>query len=314
MILRAVFCPSAKGEHIMNHDKRVIALGFFDGVHLGHQALMKKAAERAERSGAVPSVISFDQHPDVLVRGVDIPLLSSVPDRRDLIRRVGGIDDIIIIHFDRKFMETRWTDFLKTLKQEMGAVHLVMGHDFCCGYKGEGTAEKIRGWCIENGLGCDVVDKVLVDDIVVSSSHIRTLVTSGEMETAFRFLGHPHTLSDIVGSGYKIGRKLGAPTINTGIPAGVIVPRHGVYATRVWLSGGPKDAVTNVGIRPTFGDKNSLTVETNVLDFEGDLYGEQVRIEFMRFLRDEIRFLSSDALGEQIRKDICYCSHEMSPD
>ena len=288
----------------MDKISRVIALGFFDGVHLGHQALMNKTAERAERSGAVPSVISFDRHPDTLVHGVDVPLLNSMPDRKDLIHRVGGIDDTIMIHFDRKFMQTNWVDFLVTLKEDLGAVHLVMGSDFCCGYRGEGTAEKISGWCAQNGLGCDIVEKVIVDDITVSSSYIRQLVAGGDMENARRFLGHPHTLSDTVGSGYKIGRKLGAPTINTRIPAGVIVPRHGVYATRVIFGDETKNAVTNVGIRPTFGDENSLTVETNVLDFSGDLYGEQVRIEFMKFLRDEIRFSSPEELGRQIREDI----------
>lgn len=288
----------------MDEVKRVIALGFFDGVHIGHQALMSRTVMRAKEYGVHPAVISFDTHPDIFVHGIDVPLLGSVADRKGLISRVGGIDDIIMIHFDRKFMQVEWTDFLNTVKDELGAVHIVMGRDFCCGYRGLGTSDKICAWCVENGLGCDIVDEVILDGITVSSTHIRQLVAAGNMEEAARFLGHPHTLTDTVGYGYRIGRSIGAPTINTSIPEGVIVPRHGVYATRVWLPDGPRAAVTNVGVRPTFENDDRLTVESNILDFNGKLYGSQVRLEFLAFLREERRFPSPEALGEQIQKDI----------
>ena len=288
----------------MDDIKRVIALGFFDGVHLGHQALMNRTVERAREYGVRPAVISFDTHPDTFVHGIDVPLLGSVADRKDLISRVGGIDDIIMIHFDRKFMQVEWYNFLQTVKDELGAVHFVTGRDFCCGYRGAGNAEKIAGWCAENGVGYDVVDEVILDGVIVSSTFIRGLIAEGDMERATRFLGHPHTLTDTVGYGYRIGRSIGAPTINTGIPEGVIVPKYGVYATRVWLPDGPKAAVTNVGVRPTFDNDNRLTVESNILDFEGHLYGSQVRLEFLAFLREERRFPTPEALGAQIRRDI----------
>ncbi len=284
--------------------KRVVALGFFDDVHLGHQALLKKTVERAAEIGATPSVISFDLHPDTLVRGVSVPLINSVAGRKDLIRRVGGIEDVIMIHFDERFMRTPWDEFLRVMKEKLGAVHLVTGYDFSCGWKGQGTAPRIAAWCKDNGLGCDIIDKILMEDVVVSSTYIRELVAAGDMATAARYLGHPHTLIDTVGYGYKIGRQLGAPTINTRIPEGVIVPRHGVYATRVWLPDGPKAAVTNVGVRPTFGDDNEVTVESNILDFSGDLYGAQVRLEFFAFLREEKKFDSPEALRLQIDRDI----------
>lgn len=284
--------------------KRVIALGFFDGVHLGHQALMKKTVQRAAELGAVPSVISFDLHPDTLVRGTAVPLINSVAGRKELIGRVGGIEDVIMIHFDERFMHTPWQEFLRVVKEELGAVHLVIGYDFSCGWRGEGTAERIATWCAENGLGCDAVDKVVLDGVTVSSTYIRSLVAGGEMEKADRYLGHPHVLIDTVGYGYKIGRQIGAPTINTRIPEGVIVPRHGVYATRVWLPDGPRAAVTNIGVRPTFGEGNALTVESNILDFSGDLYGAQIRLEFFAFLRDERRFDSPEALRAAIEENI----------
>ena len=288
----------------MAERKCVLALGFFDGVHLGHQALMKKTRERAAELGAVPSVISFDQHPDTLVRGEPVPLINSVAGRKELISRIGGIDDIIMIHFDERFMHTPWQEFLRIVKEELGAVHLVIGYDFCCGWRGEGTAERIARWCAENGLGCDAVGKVVLDGVTVSSTYIRSLVAGGEMEKADRYLGHPHVLIDTVGYGYRIGRQIGAPTINTRIPEGVIVPRHGVYATRVWLPDGARAAVTNIGVRPTFGEGNGLTVESNILDFSGDLYGAQIRLEFFAFLRDERRFESPEALREAIEKNI----------
>jgi len=288
----------------MDEVKRVIALGFFDGVHLGHQALMRRTVQRAAEYGVRPSVISFDAHPDTFVRGVEVPLLGSAADRKELISRVGGIDDIIMIHFDKRFMQTPWREFAASVKNDLGAVHLVMGRDFSCGWRGEGTSERLSAWCRENGLGGDIVDEVLMDGQIVSSTLIRGFVRDGDMESAARYLGHPHTLTDTVGSGYKIGRSIGAPTINTTIPEGVIVPRHGVYATRVWLSEGVKLAVTNVGVRPTFDSGDRLTVESNILDFSGNLYGSQVRLEFLRFLRDERRFPTPEALGEQIRRDI----------
>lgn len=284
--------------------KRVIALGFFDGVHLGHQALMKKTVTRAAELGAVPSVISFDQHPDTLVHGTAVPLINSVAGRKELIGRVGGIDDVIMIHFDERFMHTPWQEFLRVVKEELGAVHLVIGYDFSCGWRGEGTAERIAAWCAQNGLGCDAVGKVVLDGVTVSSTYIRSLVANGEMEKADRYLGHPHVLIDTVGYGYKIGRQIGAPTINTRIPEGVIVPRHGVYATRVWLPDGPRAAVTNIGVRPTFGEGNALTVESNILDFSGDLYGAQIRLEFFAFLRDERRFENPEALRAAIEENI----------
>ena len=288
----------------MAERKRVAALGFFDGVHLGHQALMTKAREQAAVLGATPAVITFDAHPDTFVRGVEVPLLESMDNRRELIARAGGIEDVTFLHFDRAFMRTPWEDFIRSVVEDMGAVHLVMGHDFSCGWRGLGTAERIAAWCEAHGVGWDIVEQVKLDGVVVSSTYIRGLVTAGDMERAARFLGHPYSVSDRVIHGYQRGRRMGIPTINFPIPAGVIVPRHGVYATVAWLPDGPRPAVTNVGVRPTFQGDSHVTVETNLLDFEGELYGLRARIEFLAFLRDESRFPSQEELAAQIRRDI----------
>lgn len=288
----------------MTDIRRVAALGFFDGVHLGHQALMRKAREQAARLGAVPAVVTFDAHPDLFVRGVEVPLLESLDNRRELIARAGGIEDVIFLHFDRTFMQTPWEDFIRSVTEELGAVHLVMGRDFSCGRRGLGTAERIAGWCEEHSVGWDIVDQVTLDGVPVSSTYIRSLVAAGDMEQAARFLGHPYSVTDTVVHGCQRGRRMGIPTINFPIPTGVIVPRHGVYATRAWLPDGPHPAVTNVGVRPTFQGDGHVTVETNLLDYKGELYGARVRLDFLAFLRDEARFPSQEVLARQIQSDI----------
>ena len=283
--------------------RRVIALGFFDGVHLGHRMLLARTRERAAELGATPAVISFDAHPDEVVFHRPVRLLGTTAERRELIARVGGIEDILLLHFDDRMMRMPWEVFLQSLTDELGAVHLVMGEDFSCGYRGEGTAERLCARCDELGIGHDVIAQMSLDGVVVSSTYIRELISDGRMEEAARYLGHPHSISDTVSLGFKIGRTIGAPTINTRIPAGVIVPRFGVYATRVYLQDGAHLSVTNVGVRPTFGGGEDVTVESHILDFQGDLYGKEVRIEFYHFLRPEQRFETVEALRLQIERD-----------
>lgn len=287
----------------MAERKRVIALGFFDGVHLGHAALMELTKKRAAELGETPAVLTFDVHPDNLVFGVEVPLINAPDGRADIIRRVFGIDSVIFIHFNREMMRMPWDVFLDKLTQELAACHFVVGHDFRFGFKGEGNAEKLRAYCAERGLGCDVVPAVKVDGEVVSSTVIRALIQRGEMERANLLLGHPHTLIDTVRYGYQLGAKLGTPTINMRFSAGVLVPRHGVYATKVYLGSGEEHiAVTNVGMRPTF-DGDHVSVESYILNFSGDLYEHRVRVDFHRFLRPECKFDSVEELKEQIQLD-----------
>lgn len=288
----------------MTEIKRAIALGFFDGVHIGHAALLRRTKERAAEVDAVPSVLSFDVHPDTLVFGRDVPLINSAIGREDIIRRQFGIDNIVFLHFNRSMMRMDWQEFIDSLIRELNVAWIVVGHDFCCGYKGLGTAERIRDYCREKGVGCDIIPPVMLGGQIVSSTHIRELLEKGEMEEAARWLGHPHTLSDTVHSGYHLGHKLGAPTINMYFPDGVLVPRYGVYATRVYLEDGKSYiAVTNVGVRPTVSESERVSVESHLLDYSGNLYGRQARVEFYSFLRPETRFSDEEALREQIRRD-----------
>lgn len=288
----------------MSERNRVVALGFFDGLHLGHAALMHMTSRRAAELGAEPAVLTFDLHPDTLVKGVEVPLINSPEGRTEIIRRLFGIQDVIFIHFNRKVMCMPWDEFLEELIEELGARHFVVGHDFSFGYRGEGRPERLREYCEAHGLGCDVIPAVRVDGEVVSSTRIRELIEAGDMEGANRLLGHPHCLVDTVRHGFQLGMKLGTPTINMGFAPGVIVPRHGVYAARVFLDNGEEHiAVTNVGVRPTVSGSSAVSVESFILDFTGDLYKHRVRVEFHTFIRPEIKFQGIDELRQQILQD-----------
>lgn len=281
-----------------------MALGFFDGIHVGHAALLNMTKERAAQLDAVPSVLTFDVHPDTLVFKKDIPLINSAYDRKDIIQRCFGIDDILFIHFSQKVMHMDWQEFIDNLIDEMNLAWIVVGHDFCFGYKGLGIAEKLKLHCEHRGVGCDIIPAVCRDGTVVSSTMIRELIQSGSIEKANAYLGRPHTLTETVRSGYHLGTKIGSPTINMRIPEGVIVPKYGVYAAKAYLPDGSEYlSVTNVGVRPTVSDEKHVSVESYLLDFSGNLYGAIVRVEFFSFLRPEIKFGSASELSAQIKHD-----------
>lgn len=285
--------------------KTVIALGFFDGVHRGHAELIKMAKKRAQERGATPAVLSFDVSPESVVTGRRVPLIGSVKTREHLIRRLFGVERLIICHFDKATMALPWREFIDSLIQKYSAVHLVIGHDFHCGYRGEGNPESIAAYCGECGIGCDVIPKITLDGITVSSTYIRDLIGAGEIERANYFLGHPFIYAGTVAHGREVGRKLGTPTINLyGDDESLVLPSRGVYATKVFAEGMERPAVTNVGVRPTFGANDQASVETFILDFEGDLYGQYVQIAFYSFIRPERKFDDAQQLSAQIAEDI----------
>ncbi|MCL2201453.1 MAG: bifunctional riboflavin kinase/FAD synthetase [Oscillospiraceae bacterium] len=288
----------------MTYKHRVIALGFFDGVHLGHSALIWRAIDIAEQKKLVPSVITFDTHPRNLLQSEEVVLINSPEDRAGLIQRVFGIDDIIFLHFDESTAKMPWALFVDHIYNEFGARHLVAGFDFRFGSKGEGNSELLKQKCSQLGIGCDIIPEVKLDNITSSSSYVRTLLLDGDIERANIFLGHPHMLTDLVRFGFRLGRTLGTPTINMCFQPGVLIPAHGVYATKVYLEDGSEHiGVTNIGIRPTVADSEQVTAETHILDYQGNLYGRQVRVEFHARIRPEIKFEDVNHLKAQIQKD-----------
>lgn len=289
----------------MKQKQRVIALGFFDGVHRGHGALLKRVGEVAAREGYIPAAVTFDHHPKDLIPGAErVPLINTPEDREGLMHRLYGIREVIILPFDAHMRDMNWRDFVtELLVKEYGAAHLVAGHDFHFGRKGEGDPERLKELCAQLGLGCDIIGRVELEGVTVSSTYIRSLIQSGDMERAASFLGHPHVLSGPVVHGKQLGRTIGIPTSNLIIPEGVLMPEFGVYATKVWIGDRDYLAVTNVGVRPTVKDNDRVTVEPWILDFDGDLYGRTIRVEFCKQLRKERKFSSIDELRAAILKN-----------
>ena len=288
----------------MNDRKTVLALGFFDGLHRGHAALLRRARERAAACGADCAILTFDVHPDTFVKGAPVELLNSAADRGYIARRFFGVEKLFYIHFNAETMRLPWQDFMENVVRAYGAAAFVIGHDFCCGWRGEGTAEKLAAWCALRGLGCDVIAPVTLRGVTVSSTHIRALLRAGDMEGAADFLGRAHLLTDTVRTGFRIGRTMDYPTVNMRFEEGVLVPPHGVYVSRVVLPDGTaRGAVTNIGVRPTFDAGDRVTVETHILDYSADLYGERLCVELLHFQRPERRFDSPEALRAQIRAD-----------
>ena len=280
--------------------KRIFALGFFDGVHVGHQALLRSCRELAAQLECQAAALTFDTHPEALVRGQSPVLLNTAEDRLTLLRRY-GIGPVYTLAFNRETMTMPWRDFVDKLLG-YGAAGFVCGDDFRFGFRGEGTPEKLRAVCEELGLPCVVVPEQTVKGQRVSSTLIRSLIEGGEMATAVRFLGHPHILTGPVVHGHQLGRKLGVPTANLLLPEGLAAPKFGVYVCRATVGGRSYAAVTNVGTRPTVSG-TGITVETWFLDYTGDLYDQEITLEFYRFLRPEIKFPDLEALQAQIHRD-----------
>lgn len=281
-------------------NKTIYALGFFDGVHVGHQSLLKECRELADQQGCKAAAVTFSSHPDTLVLGQPPSLINTIEDRVRLLKHF-GMDDVIVLPFDRTLMTTHWSQFLGALT-ELGAAGFVCGSDFRFGAGGSGTARKLEAFCRSRELAWAVVAQQELDGIRISSSHIRSLLEAGNVTEAGRFLGHPHILTGEVVSGRKLGRTLGIPTANLSIPEGVVQLPFGVYACKALAEGNTYLAVTNIGNRPTVGG-HRITVEPWLLDFEGDLYGKELTLSFHTFLRPEQKFPSLDALKEEIGKN-----------
>lgn len=284
--------------------RRVVALGFFDGVHLGHGALLRAVTARAAELNAVPSAMSFDVHPGTLLSGHSVPLINSNQDRVWMMKNLYGIEDVILAHFDEKMMHQPWREFITDyLVGELGAVYVVAGHDFRFGDRGEGDARRLKETCEKLGIGCEIIGMVELEGQQIHSTLIRGLISEGKLEEAQRYLGHPHLLTDTVRPGKHLGRTLGFPTVNLRFAPGVIVPAYGVYATRVYTEEGAHIAVTNIGVRPTVERTGEANVEAFLLDFDGDLYGKTLRVEFFRHLRGERRFANVEALTAEVMRN-----------
>ena len=280
----------------------IFALGFFDGVHIGHAALLTKCREMARSAGCRCGAVTFGAHPDTLVLHQTPVLINAPRDRELLLREKFHMDTVVTLPFDEQMRSMPWADFLEMLRRDYGAAGFVCGDDFRFGFRGQGNAQILEEYCRERDLPCAVVPEQTLDGIRVSSSYIRSQIESGDMATAVRFLGHPHILRGTVVPGKQLGRTLGIPTANLRLISGMVVPRFGVYACRCIIDGEAYPAVTNVGTRPTV-EGQSVTVEPWILDYSGDLYGREITLEFYYFIRPEKKFPSLEELKQEIHRN-----------
>ena len=284
----------------MEHREQIIALGFFDGVHLGHQALVAQCLRLAEARGAEPAAITFQRHPQALFTP-DPPALINTTEDREALLKAYGIRKVYALPVTKEVMSTNWQAFLEQ-RMALGAAGFVCGADFRFGARGEGSAETLAAFCRERGLPWVVVPDQLRDGARISSTRIRQLLEAGNAEKAAEYLGHPHRFTGTVVPGKQLGRTIGIPTANLRLPGELLVPKFGVYACRAYAAGKWYPAVTNVGTRPTVNGQD-VTVEPWLLDFSGDLYGQELTLEFCQFLRPEEKFPSLDALKQAILRD-----------
>ena len=280
----------------------VAAVGTFDGVHLGHRQLLAKVREEAERRGLASVVITFRQPPRALIRpDAPITYLCGLDDRLQYLNEL-GLDAVAPIDFNDSIRMLAAEQFIQSLKEAIGLRVLVLGPGARLGHDQANIAD-LEPMTASNGIDVVAADAALVDGVAISSSAIRAALNEGRVSDAARMLGRSYSLAGEVVPGDRRGRELGFPTANLAPHADTAVPLDGIYATRVHFDGANHEAATSIGSRPTFGG-GRRAVEAFLLDFDGDLYGKRIKIEFVRRLRDEIAFDGAESLIEQMERDV----------
>jgi len=290
----------------------VVTLGVFDGLHLGHQLIMQTVVERAHALGAVPTVITFEPHPRAVLHPESAPPLLQTFDQKIEALGVLGIEQTIVIHFDKSFARIRAEDFLRdAVVDRLHAKEVYLGCGFAFGHDREGNIDLLRSVSQSLGFFADEVPEVRLRGRRVSSSRIRELLQQGRVNLARRMLGRPYGVEGRVVRGAERGITLGFPTANLH-PQNRVIPRNGVYVTATLIEGEWRRSVTNVGTRPTFESSAVSSVETFVMNYSGDLYGDVVRVRFLHRLRDEKKFESVDQLKLQIERDVAHAQDYFS--
>jgi len=280
-------------------------IGSFDGVHLGHQEIVRNLVQGARQANVPAVVVTFYPHPAYVLGKRKDPIYLTLPEERaDLLAQLGV--DIVISHpFNLQVASLTAKEFMVRLKQHLGFSHLCIGYDFALGRGREGNVETLKILGKELGYEVNAISAVVNGDATVSSSQIRALILDGDVKRASRLLGRPYRLSGDVIRGDARGKAIGIPTANLDVLAERAVPKAGVYVCKAIVDGNYWGAVTNIGVRPTFEKQPVLPrVEAHLLDFDGDLYGKTLQLDFISRLRDEKHFNGIQALVDQIRRDI----------
>lgn len=286
-----------------------VSIGAYDGVHVGHRAVLAELRRLADASGTAATVVTFDRHPATVVRPTSAPkVLTDLDQKLEILEATGSVDVVVVVRFDWKRSQEEPEDFVKEILVDgLRARTVIVGEDFHFGRKRRGNVRLLQ--VAGERWGFDVAGLGLVDGGVegpVSSTAIRRLLAAGDVDAAATLLGRPHEVRGVVGSHDQRGHELGFPTANVDVPPDIMLPAIGIYAGwYVRPDGTPHQAAISLGVRPTFHpDDAPVVLEAYLLDFTGDLYGETGRVRFVRRLRDEVRFDSADALAVQVAADV----------
>jgi len=281
----------------------VLTLGVFDGLHLGHQKIMRTVVERARAVNAVPTAITFDPHPREVLHPETAPPLLQTLDQRLANFEVLGIEQAIVVRFDLEFASNSAEDFLKDIVHDrLHAKEVYLGKGFAFGRGRGGNIELLRKMSTELGFVADEVDEVRLRGQRISSSRIRQLLSEGRVNLVRRMLGRPYGVEGVIIRGDRRGHSIGFPTANL-YPHNRVIPKFGVYATATLIDGAWRRSITNIGVRPTFGGDAEPSIESYICDFDRDLYGDVLRVRFLHRIRDEKKFSGIDELKAQIQKD-----------
>jgi riboflavin kinase/FMN adenylyltransferase len=293
-------------ENFSKLDKAVVTTGTFDGVHIGHQHILKKLKETAQKIGGESVLLTFYPHPRmVLQEHSDLRLINTIEEKTELLR-AAGVDHLIIHPFTREFSRTTSLEYVRDiLVNQIGTVKLVIGYDHHFGRNREGSFEHLKEYGPIYGFEVEEISAQDIDDVKVSSTKIRAALEDGDVETANSYLGKPFPLSGEVVKGDQIGRELGYPTANLKLSSEYkLIPPNGIYAVKVKHEGKEYNGMLNIGVRPTFEFEDpKQTLEVHLLDFKGDLYGKYLSLELIKRIRDEKKFDNRQKLIEEIEKD-----------
>ena len=281
-----------------------LTIGVFDGVHRGHREIIQKLVNDAHAHHAPAVVLTFDPHPATVLTGREIRCLTTPDERADLLAAI-GVDVVITQRFTPNLSTATALEYMTTLKKSLGLSHLLIGYDFALGKGREGNAARLTEIGLELNYSVEVVSALSDESGVISSTEIRKLISTGNISEASKLLGYRYQLGGEVIHGEGRGKTINFPTANVNYPKGKVMPPNGIYACWAYLGDKKFMAATNIGLNPTFTPERQIpSLEAYLLDFDRDIYGETMQLEFVARLRDEIRYTSVDALIKQIHDDV----------
>lgn len=302
-------------EEVPYHERTVLTIGTFDGIHRGHLLIIDALTESARRIDGRSIVLTFDPHPQEVLRrtGDSIPILTTIEERQAELERL-GVDAIVILKFTAEFASTPWERFCTLLIQQIGICHMIVGHDHAFGKNREGNAESLRQFGLHHGFDVTEIGPLVIDGEVISSTKIRRALLENDLRKANSYLGRPYSVQGNVIPGDGRGRTIGIPTANIQPSKSTkLIPGNGVYCVRFLIDSVPYRGMANIGVRPTFTSGESRTLEVHLFDFSDEIYHQIVTVEFIKFVRSEQKFGSLDEFLAQLERDRIVCvSDEVS--